>query len=157
MICLGVDPATTRIAVADETGRCAYVDVPRGEDGARRMAKIHSATQKIVHEFIGDDCPEVCFVESPAGHVHPSLWQAFGVIGAAVWVTLSTVELFPVSVLAIGPTEWKRVLLDNGAASKAQIMEWARAEGYEGRVQDEADALGIARAGLRLLKSRPTA
>lgn len=152
MIVLGVDPATTRVALADDEGHACSVDIPKGE-GAKRMASIHAATQRLVGEFVApDDCPDIVFIESPAGHVHPSLWQAFGVIGAAIWLALSEVENFPVSVLAIGPTEWKRVLLDDGSASKLDIMDWARARGYAGKVQDEADALGIARAGLRLLK-----
>jgi Holliday junction resolvasome RuvABC endonuclease subunit len=150
MIVLGVDPAVTHVAFGDDDGRTAIVRMPTDDRGGARLAQIHLATRKGCRKFVRGKRPRMCCVESPAGHVHPSLWQAFGVIQAAIFMELAA-KGEPVNVMSLGPTEWKKLVLHDGQASKADIMEWAVAHRFDGSTQDEADAYAIATAGAYIL------
>ena len=58
-------------------------------------------------------------------------------------------------VQMIGATSWKARALGtgHGFADKDEIMRWAQSIGYTGKLQDEADAIGIATAGAVILTS----
>lgn len=153
MLVLGIDPSTTRIALADDQARTIVAAVANGDKGPARLADIHRHTRLAIRRFVGErSVPRLCFVESPGGHVHPSLWQAVGVVQAAAYLELARLRGAPVVVRTIGPTQWKKLLLGKGSADKDEILEWARAHGFNGSSQDEADAYAIARVGVALVK-----
>ena len=69
-------------------------------------------------------------------------------------------------VVVLPPQSWKAKATGRGSTGhglskterrkqeKARLMEWARAAGYAGQVQDEADAVGIATAAGVILDGR---
>jgi Holliday junction resolvasome RuvABC endonuclease subunit len=148
---LGCDPATTLIALADDEGHTASAPIAQLDRGSARLQDAYTATLKLASSFLDGRIPDVCFIEQPAGIVHPALWQAFGTIRAALWGAMADLDNHPVSVLPIMPSEWKATTLTNGSATKDQILAWAIDHGYRGQIQDEADAYGIAVAGAKLL------
>lgn len=91
--------------------------------------------------------PELVVVEQPVGrNSSPSLDHMTGVVLAALGVTQTC------PIITLVPGQWKKLAIGSGKATKPEIMLWARGRGYQGSVQDEADALGIAVAGLQILE-----
>lgn len=75
---------------------------------------------------------------------HPHAFYFVAVVRCALGHVFAEV---PVEM--IGPPSWKKLALGtgHGFADKAEIMRWARSLGYDGMLEDEADAIGIATAG----------
>lgn len=123
--------------------------VPPMDKGATRLADVHRRTMILCRQILGLKVPIACWVETPRGRVHPSLWAVYGVIQAALYEAMSSLAPYPVSIFTVGPTEWKAQLFGegNGHASKEFIAEWCVGRGFVFRSQDEADALAIAAAG----------
>lgn len=113
---------------------------------ARFMASVLAAKRPPVYVFYEE---VVLYSQRPA----PILYQACGVIVAAVFEALRYVHRWPVTVAPIPTADWKKRSVGNGAAKKDQVLLHARrAYGYGGHDQDEADALCIAVAGRNLLE-----
>jgi hypothetical protein len=97
--------------------------------------------------FGGSDKP------GPGGKIikpHPNSFYFLGVVLNALGHCFAEV---PVTLLA--PTTWKAKAIGqgHGFAKKPEIMAWAHSIGYEGNLEDEADALGVATAGAVILTS----
>lgn len=157
----GVDPSTKLVAIA-----CVGPDGEHVESreflkdrwhGAR-LADIRRVTRSLV-ALLAERCPPLyVFVEQPAAFGHPpepQLMYAVGVIQEAVFSALEFRFPHPVEVRTVPIGQWKKAALGNGAAKKPEIMRWAERRGHFGLLQDEADALGIAVAGQRLLEPEP--
>ena len=155
----GVDPSTLRVSVAvvkawEDVGVLDWGTRSLGQfdRGARRLERAHWELVPWFEEWAERRPPGFVLVEQPFGrHVHPQSYFMVGVVLAA----LARVVDCPVDVCS--PPEWKRMALGagRGAADKWEIMEWARAAGYSGSLQDEADAIGIATAaGVRVEGAR---
>jgi Holliday junction resolvasome RuvABC endonuclease subunit len=151
----GIDPSTLRVAVAvlipngDEAPAMRFdiLSLPRVDGPARMGAAFRSLEPwfRDLEERWGT--PRHVFVEQPFAkgrNVHPSSQQMVGVVLAAVGVAVPSARLG-----LIAPASWKMRALGegHGHAEKPEIMEWARAQGYDRAFQDEADALGVATAG----------
>jgi len=145
----GIDVGTARIAFA--CGAETRTLTIASERGARRLALAHDAL-KAYSLSLARAYPPLCvFVEQPSGqHVNPSLSYMAGVIQSAVYQGLAVLYANPVSVWTITSSEWKALLGLKGNAPKEAVLEWARAHGFKGSTQDEADAFGIAWAGALL-------
>jgi Holliday junction resolvasome RuvABC endonuclease subunit len=162
---LGVDPSTRRVAVA-----CVFPDA-RFEvrtisfgtaAGAERLALARAALVPWLAQLYVRWEPGWLFVEQPfakAKHVHPASQHMLGVVQEAAYVALG----LPANL--VDPTQWKKAAGLGGFAKKRQILEWARGQGLEAWCEwcaedgsckgsvahDQADALGVARAGVVLL------
>lgn len=151
----GVDPSTKRVSFATVGPggfRVATRSFNTGLKDGERWEHIRSETAGLVEGLLRDGWtpPAYVLVEEPGGkNVHPSSYYAIGAITAALHsVTGVVVELIP-------PSSWKLAGLGYGSADKQQIMRWARSVGYEGALEDESDALGIAVACMRMVSVTP--
>lgn len=115
---------------------------------ARFEASVLARVRPPVHVFYEE---VVLYSQRPA----PILYEACGVIAAAVFEALRCVHRFPVPVVPIPTADWKKRAVGNGAAKKHAVMAWAQRDGYAGADQDEADAWCIAVAGQKLLEPAP--
>lgn len=163
----GVDVSTKRLAIG-----CDGPDVsvhlrefdPRLKTGAR-LCEIYRWTRNFAAELAKDRPPLFVWVEQPASYgriVEPQLMYAVGVVQAALYDALEQRNAFPTEVRTVAVAEWKKASVGHGNADKAQVLEWAKADGFETdhvcRVKkcthsahDRADAWAIARAGSALL------
>lgn len=91
--------------------------------------------------------PHVVWVEQPSGAVSsPQLVYVAGVVQASLF------ETFRCPVWTIPSGAWKKASVGFGNASKAQVSAWCAREGYRFDGQDQADAVGIAFAGRRMVQ-----
>lgn len=111
---------------------------------AQRLAQLFHSTRTFAKLMAQPFPPLIVYVERPTGaHPNPALDHAAGVAQAAIYDGLSDVFRFPVDVLLVPTSTWKKAVLGHGNATKEAIYAWAAAHGYRG-VQDGADALGVA-------------
>jgi hypothetical protein len=162
----GVDPSTVRTAVACVSRRsggelvrwaqtCPY---PVLEDAAR-LSAVYACTRDWIRRLAppGPDRPGVVFVEQPSGKQdNPNLSYAVGVILAAVFDGLHDATGRAVAVQTVSSSRWKKVACGRGNIYKPKrgteeygVLTWARANGYDGRSWDEADAFGVAECARR--------
>ncbi len=141
----GVDIGYRRVSVAALVpGRFKVrsAEVEEGLPMVQTLRELHEATFEIARELQSYGQARSIVVEQPGGKfVEPRLWYACAVICLAL-DDFGYVDTLP-------PASWKKQAIGNGHAKKADIMAWARGLGYTGTgkaAQDEADALGIARA-----------
>jgi len=149
----GLDVSTQRLAlgIVGPGPRVLwhYTPLAPGPPGAVRLAGAHADALAWLGAKVTQHRPVYVVVEQPFArghHVHPELHYAVGVVLAALGQVMHVGGI----VDLMGPPAWKRRALGDGhgAATKAQVMAWAReACDYGGHVQDEADALAIATAG----------
>lgn len=93
--------------------------------------------------------PHVVWVEQPSGAVSsPQLVYVTGVVQAALFESLGC----PVWTIPSG--SWKKESVGFGNASKAQVSAWCDRVGYGFDGQDQADAIGIAFAGRRMVQAK---
>jgi Holliday junction resolvasome RuvABC endonuclease subunit len=156
-----VDPSTRRISVGVIDGRDGMViswDTQSLMQGLHH-ARLWKAVEALVPFFTGlrnTAPPALVVVEQPfAGgrHVPHESLHMLGVVLATLWGSLG----MSAEVMMLSPTVWKSRALGKGRgfAKKPEIMQWAReACGYTGSLEDEADALGIATAGVLALEQR---
>jgi Holliday junction resolvasome RuvABC endonuclease subunit len=146
----GVDPSVHRVAVAwcgEEQGVRTRSFAP-GKEGSR-LAHIYAETFDLGRELRRTVPPGFVWVEQPFAFgkpVPPVSYMVQGVIMAALHASTEGV------VEAVKPpATWKALALGQGFgnARKPVVMEWARANGYAGWLQDEADALAMAVAASR--------
>jgi hypothetical protein len=158
----GVDPSTQRIALAGVDGRGVWSrELPFAplRDGVERLNAIYEATRKmIVGVATCVPWPGVVWVEQASGSSRNlPLEYAVGVIQAAVFAGLLDVCGRAVRVEAVASASWKKIACGHGDiykpkrgdAREYEVLSWARANGYEGRSWDQADARGIAVAASR--------
>lgn len=138
----GVDPGFRRISIAAVVpGRFKVrsAEVPAKLPRAETLARLSEVTLGLARELSEYGQPRSIIVEQPSGKfIKPDLYYATAAIMLVLY-DFGFVDTLP-------PTSWKKEALGNGALKKPQIMDWARGVGYSGSSQDEADALGIARA-----------
>jgi hypothetical protein len=143
----GVDCSSKRVAVAVDGAppRTWVKSFTYYEETGLRLGAIYAETVGLAREVARETgLPDLVVVEQPTGKTPaPVLMYATGVEIAAL-ATLG------VSVRLIAVMTWKQRAVGHGHAKKPQIMEWARRRGYTGRLEDEADALGIAVGGRSL-------
>lgn len=154
--CWGIDPSSLRVSLAVVPAGAGEVVVmtrslPKASMGLSRWyAESHAVLVPWLEEMAARFPPGLVLLEEPfshgKSHVHPTSNRMLGVLLAALGRALgSPVEL----VELIGPQSWKARALGkgHGHAKKDEVMAWARdAAGYQGELQDEADAIGIATA-----------
>lgn len=148
----GVDPSTVRVSIATAvSGAWVSVQTKQFTKCAPRTGERLKTIGWETADLAGDlavQCPPCAvFVEQPfaAGRgVEPELYYAVGVIQAVL------AEFAPVQTIPV-PT-WKKQAVGYGAAKKPDVLRWAQRKGYEGESQDEADAIGIAVAGVKLME-----
>lgn len=153
----GVDPGTVRVSVG-VVGPDGFVAArthsftrhkPRSLD---RLAAIRGETDVFLRELAAEYPPAFVLVEEPGGqHVEPQLSYAVGCILSCV-PGVGPGSLIPVS-------SWKLEATGHGyrpgtprsaskaerrKAEKARLLRWAQQHGYEGDLEDEGDAVGIA-------------
>lgn len=166
---LGIDPGTTRVAVASVTADgirgVSQVAFP-AQEGGERLASIYSRTVALVRDVVALDIgPGVVVVEQPSGsQPNPPLSYAVGTIMAAAFRGVLLATGFPVVVETVPSATWKKVACGHGGIRKPKskadgeygVLEWARGMGYVGDSYDEADAWGIAEYARRtfLLEER---
>jgi hypothetical protein len=148
----GVDPSTQRVSIAYVTDNDLRHVMTRSfrqdlDDGAR-WAHVYAETFELCRALYLAAPPRLVLVEQPfaspkgGNRVHPSSYMAIaGIMIAAVRVTEAQVRMVNVS-------SWKARAYGkgNGHAGKDFMMAWARGQGYQGDLQDEADAYGLAEA-----------
>jgi hypothetical protein len=157
----GVDVSTKRLAVGFSDGQELHVesvDFNRKLFHGLRLEDIFTRTRTFAAAWAKRYPPLYVFVEQPAAFgrpPEPQLMYAVGMVQGALTYALHYVHPHPVEVRTVPIGTWKSRALGNGAAKKPEIMDWAVKHGYRGLLQDEADAMGIALAGWRLLEPQP--
>lgn len=152
----GIDPSSKRLAVAvvEGDGSFAATNVRLAENPNReaRFADAHAAQVDYLKQL---PTPALVFIEEPFvprdRRQVPTHLLMYGVTLAALGEVLMGV---PVTELTA--SQWKAQAMGkgNGFAKPAQYLEWAQSIGYEGRVEDEAAALGVAIGGAHLYLSQ---
>lgn len=168
---LGVDPGTTRVALAacwegETVERGVWSASFQRMDGGARLAGIwrvtcrlaESAARSLAEEGVA---PGVALVEMPAGkQANPALSYATGVIQAAVFEGVMRATTRGVRIEDCSSSWWKKLSTGFGGHRKPKpsddpesygVMRWARSVGYQGHSWDEADALGIAEAARKTI------
>jgi hypothetical protein len=158
----GVDPSTLRVALAVASelplrhlrvGR-AVCQVPfRQTQGGERLATIWWETRRLAATWARSWPPGVVAFEQPSGkQQNLELSYACGVIMGAVFAGVLDATHHRVRTATVTSSEWKAVACGKGNIYKPKltareeygVLTWARAQGYEGRSWDEADAMGVA-------------
>lgn len=162
----GVDPSTVRVAIAtiqpDGLRGVSTVVFP-ALAGAHRLDAVYRLTGGLAHELVTlGAAPGVIAVEQPsapkARGVNPWLYQAVGVIMAALVAGVNTATGRRPEVVELVASQWKAVSCGSGRIQKPKrergmpappltdypVFVWATDNGYRGRSWDEADAWGIA-------------
>lgn len=158
-VVVGIDPSTRAhsAAVLHDTGVDVHtlpVDPKARLRGAQRLF----AHMGMLDRWLSDLAitidgrhghgPDLIAVELPKGKFvpHQSL-QVMGVLLACL------ADHFACPILELTPDQWAKPTVGTGKPGKPMIMDWARrAHGYQGALQDEADAIAIAAAGWLLLE-----
>lgn len=156
----GIDPSSRRVSVAAVKNGLEWVEtlsLPKGWDECRKFSAAHEALVPWLGE-LGREVPSHVFVEEPFlprdHRQQPTHVWMFGVVLAALGSALPA----GVKVRLIGAPSWKCRALGkgHGRAKKPEIMEWARSVAhYQGDLEDEADAVGVATAGAVLISGEP--
>lgn len=170
----GVDPGVSRTSIAwtDGEERGVVSIVPRGI-GPARLYDLYAAvkaqardlaTGSVDGSILGAGVPPVLYappavvvVEQVSVYmkrVNPVVYEASGVVLAALYGALRTLWAHPVAVVEFTSAEWKKAAVGAGHAKKEDVMVCARELGYDGAVQDEADAWTIAEAARRRVDIR---
>lgn len=169
MLTVGVDVSTKRLALADSHGYTDSLMLMTSPDRAANLADAHHRSGIFARQFLDGRKVHAVFIETPGGKfLHPYLMQTVGAVTAGIWWGLRGVDRHPVTCFAVPVATWKKRSVGKGNAGKPEILAWAQERGYEGQcsgclargkacrkpseAHDEADALGIALAGLDLLR-----
>jgi hypothetical protein len=148
----GVDVSTKRLAVAFHGRGVETVEFDKQLRHGARFHHIHQRTVEAPMGWRSEFPPFFVWVEAPTGpKISPPLLYAVGAVMAGLYWALEHCFPYPVEVRTISVGEWKKGSVGHGNASKAQVLAWARGQGYEGDSEDEADAWGVAHAGAVLL------
>jgi Holliday junction resolvasome RuvABC endonuclease subunit len=149
----GIDVAISRLAFAcaEEHGEAVAVETLTTRNDAtegERLGLLDRQVRLFARLLAARYQPAVVWVEQPSGR-HRALQLAYvtGVVQAACF------EALRCPVWTIPSSAWKKRALGDGRgnATKPQVAEWATSQGFAFDSQDEADAIGIAVAGRRVL------
>lgn len=149
----GVDVAVSHLefAFADMEADSVHVESLITKTDARegeRLGLIDRQVRIYARQMMERFRPHVVWVEQPSGAVNDlQLVYCAGVVQAALFETLHC----PVWTVPSG--HWKKIALGFGNASKAQVAAWCEREGYQFDGQDQADAIGVAVAGRRMVQT----
>lgn len=149
----GIDPSTIRVSVGAWSGD-EWMARSVGVQSTRqsRYALIFRRVLALAQELAWECPPDEIWIEQPSGaFTNPTSGYVVGAIAAALGVARPLTPVFMVP-----PSTWKLHAIGKGNAGKPDIMAWARSIGYEGEVQDEADALGVAKAALLVPRTTKT-
>lgn len=155
MSVLGIDPSAVAPAFALWPS-CETWQFDAPGRGAERLYAIRNqARDSLLDRPYELADLEAVFIERPTGR-WPSLplVNAAGVLQVAVLDALNVFFPHRPTVFELGVSEWKKWCGLPGNCGKPEVMEWARAQNgaRDNLTQDEADALGIACAGARMLE-----
>jgi Holliday junction resolvasome RuvABC endonuclease subunit len=142
VICLGIDVATTKLAIGGirEDGSVVYHvgALPVGT-GSRRLLAGLDITHAMLHPYRIDAA--VIVVEIPWARASSS----FALLSMAGIAMAGAQQTCPGAVVIDAPTpSWKLGSVGHGNATKAEVLAHANAIGYEGIDQDCADAVCMA-------------
>jgi hypothetical protein len=171
----GVDASTKRLAIGFSDGErleVRSVDFDHKLMDGARLANIATVTKTWAAAWANAYPPHYVYVEQPSGkRVNHPLEFAIGAVMGGLYEALRYVHPHPVTVTTIPSATWKLRAMGNGWSPKPKTLRWARQQGYEGWCEcletgqqncdrktvehDEADAMGIALAGWRLLEPQP--
>ena len=150
----GCDPSTRRLSIAwvgENGGGVLTRSFPTGREG-ERLTAIYEQTWEFAAEVVeAGGRPGFVWIEQPFGkNVPPVSHMAVGAMMAAMH------GLLRVPVELVGAPVWKVGALGQGFGTCSKkdpagypVMRWARANGYRGSLEDEADAFAIAVAASR--------
>ena len=167
----GVDPSTKRVSIAGVL-RAAHGGLDRWVrsvpfmpgDGAERLSGTYEATRRFAAELARMYPPGLVWVEQPSGrNMNLPLVYAVGVILAGICDGVNDAIGYRVAVETVPSSSWKLRACGNGAISKPTkqklgravefedyaVARWARLNGYQGWLWDDADAMGVAEAARR--------
>lgn len=163
MIVWGADIGMRRISLAavalDDDGQATFhvlsgkVPGPDKVGHAETFVLLGAKTERLATELVAEmgGKPDRCKVEKPAAHPDRGVSQEMS------WsYAINMAALHPFGPTdGIMPQSWKSRSLGKGfgRADKNTILAWARRFGYGGSSHDEADAIGIAVAGLQMLRA----
>lgn len=146
----GVDPKTTRIALCCVRGEERVVTsrdyTVKTRNTGKRLYGVHTETKNLGMAWAASNRPEAIYVESPVQYGRTGEAMNFFATGVII-----SALAFYAPVYTIAPSSWKKVAIGQGDATKARIVHWARELGLNPSNQDEADAVGIAVAGWRIV------
>ena len=145
MIIAGVDCSTKKIAFFF-IGDGAPFTVEIVDNGTEMTARVDSLFKQ-AFDVIKQKSPNIIYIENAA--YLQNIKTTLSIHSAIDAVRFAAVlNNIPYQIIEI--TSWKKDVLGNGKADKAQIMSWAKAK-YEALItsQDLADAAGIANYGYR--------
>jgi hypothetical protein len=166
----GVDPSTVRVSIAWTDGADRRGVWTRSFDtGWRspglRMGHVLFGTSGLAAAVENESgaAPGLVLVEQPFGRPRPDP-VSFMTVGAVLaslakylgWsdcIHLVPVPTWKKQAWGDAPDELKAGLWKRSEESKEALMRLARWDGYTGRLQDEADAWGIARAALTRVRA----
>lgn len=174
----GIDPSTQRVAVAQldpmpgavvsgTSIRCYTLSLEQSSLGGAkaRAARLSKARAVLVPWFqrigVGEALPHTVALEEPFGAMYqgkrqtPVIGLEFqGMILGALWEAFGLAA----NLELVSPSTWKKAALGAGSgfAKPPAYLAWARSAcGYEGELEDEAAALGVATwAALEVVKRR---
>lgn len=140
----GVDVSTKLVAIgAVASGHAPQwwsMKVPDAATlrGAQRLSSMRST---LMASMIPLPAPSAIVVEDPIIARYD-----FRLVSAMAVVYEALHARYRCPVLELRSGTWKKDVIGCGTAGKLHVMDYARALGYDGRIQDEADALVIAKA-----------
>lgn len=130
-------------------GKCrVYGNGPAGPECSRSL----SLTLSILFATYPWRTATVAWVERSMGQHANSIAQLAQTAGAVFAAVPENIGLDE-----IRPGEWKKMLGMNGRATKLDVLEWCRREGFEAGDEHEADAYALARAVWTLSEQGVTA
>lgn len=158
----GVDVGLNSTAICALGGQTPQLVAPRAGEGTlpERLDRLMAETERVAGQLCADYPPIAVCVERPTGrYPSPHLSYATASVLLGLHRALKDRFAYPVSVILVAITEWKKKAIGRGNASKDEVMEWAVSTWpqLDDMTQDDADALGIATYGLASLETAPPA
>jgi len=150
MLVAGVDCSTKKIAIFFE-GENTVIPLPIEitSDLQESSSRIDLMFQEVI-SILKQEKPNIVYIENSPYLQNIKVTLA---IHSAVDAVRFACVLNKIPYQTVEVTSWKKDVLGNGKADKAQIMSWAKAK-YEDMItsQDLADAAGICEYGWRRMK-----
>ncbi len=127
----------------------------KGADRATKMWNLARTLPAWIAPLVEPFPPLAVWVEVPTGRPNPSLYGAYGVLLASIRGALTSLYEFPVAIMPIEPSLWKKHAIGKGNAPREAVHAWARAEGVDHPSGDVLDVYGILTGGMCLLGHPP--
>lgn len=160
MIAWGADIGFRRVSLAGVDAERSMLHVATRATGSsielsdpETMHALQLVTLSAAEELMAElGKPELIYVEQPTvqkKHSNEKVHYGYALVTAA----LVSMQLAPVDGIKVNTWKMRALGKGFGLADKATVLTWAARFGYDGDSEDEADALGIAVAGLQQLKA----